>query len=631
MTATSEASRRSILKLSGAAALATIAAPLFRRAAVAGTGGASGPQHGLSVFGDLKYGPDFTHFDYINPGAPKGGTFSFQAPYWYFNQNVLTYNTFNTFILKGDAPPRMEDCFDTLMVRAYDEPDAVYGLVAETVEVEDDGNRFIFNLRPEARFHDGSKLTAEDVAFSLELMKAEGHPLLSQPLKVLTGVEVMDEYRVAVQFDGTQARAFPLTVASSYPILSKRYYTAYDFKQSTLTPPLSSGPFKVGDHAIGRYVEYRRIKDYWAKDLPVVKGQLNFDVVRIDFFRERQIAFEAFKKGDLLYREDFSSKIWATEYTFPAYEDGQVKKLEFPDGRPSGAQGWFFNTRLEKFKDPRVRAAIGYAFDFEWSNQNLFYGLYQRTQSFFENTDMKAEGLPEPDVLALLERYRDQLPENAFGEPVNPPVSDGSGGDRNMLRAANELLTEAGYTRQGSELIGPDGKPLTIEFLNNTTAYERIVNPFIQNLKKLGIQANLRVVDGAQYQSRLNDFDFDIASRRYSFEPTLSDTIRDMFGSNAAETPGSFNIAGISSPVIDALMDEIIASQSRQEMITAARALDRVIRAGHYWVPQWNKPIHTVAIWDIYGYPEKTPQYFFPVERLWWIDPEKAEKLGKAG
>lgn len=630
MTAPSEVSRRTVLKLSGAAALGASLAPLGPSAAWSQLSGA-GPKHGLSVFGDLKYGPDFSHFDYANPNAPKGGTFSFQAPYWYFNQNVLTYNTFNSFILKGDAPPRMELCFDTLMVRAWDEPDAVYGLVAETVEVEDDGNRFVFNLRPEARFHDGSKLTAEDVAFSLNLLKEHGHPQLSQPLKVLTEVEVLGEHRVALQFNGEQARAFPLTVASDYRIFSKRYYTAYDFTQSTLTPPLSSGPYKVGKHAVGRYVEYHKAKNYWAQDLPVVAGQKNFDVVRIDFFRERQIAFEAFKKGDVLYREDFSSKIWATEYNFPAFQEGRVVKLEFPDGRPSGAQGWFFNTRREKFKDPLVRTAIGHAFDFEWSNQNLFYGLYQRTQSFFENTDMKAFGEPSADELALLEPYRDRLSPEVFGVPIDPPVSNGSGADRSMLRKASELLKEAGYTRSGGNLVGPDGEPLVIEFLNNTTAYERITNPFVNILKKLGIQASFRVVDGAQYQARLNDFDFDIASRRYSFEPTLSDTIRDFWGSEAAKTPGSFNIAGISDPVIDALMDNIIAATTRAEMTTAARALDRVLRAGHYWVPQWNKPIHTVAVWDIFGYPEKTPEYFFPVEDLWWIEPEKAEKPGKAG
>ncbi len=620
-------SRRQVLKFTGAAALTASVPWLPKRAAAA----QEGPSHGLSVFGDLKYPADFTHFDFVNPDAPKGGTFSFQAPYWYFNQNPQTYNTFNSYILKGDAPPRMGLCFDTLMVRAWDEPDAVYGLVAETVEVSPDGNTYTFNLRPEARFHDGSKLKAEDVAFSLMLLKADGHPLLSQPMAVLKDVEILDEYRVALQFDGTQARNFPLTVAADYPIFSKRYYTAYDFKQSTLTPPLSSGPYKVGKHAVGRYVEYHSVENYWAKDLPVVTGRFNFQKIRLEFFRERQVAFEAFKKGAVHYREEFSSKNWATEYNFPAVENAEVVRREFIDGRPSGAQGWFFNTRLEKFSDPRVRRAIGYAFDFEWSNQNLFYGLYRRTQSFFENSDMKAEGMPSPGELALLEPYRADLPEEVFGEAFLQPVSDGSGADRTMLRAASDLLKEAGFERDGTDLVGPDGKPFEIEFLNNTKAFERIVNPFIKNLERLGIRASLRIVDPAQYQSRLNDYDFDIASRRLSLSVTLSDTIRDLWGSKAAETPGTYNAAGIADPVVDALLDRIIAARSREEMITGAGALDRVLRAGHYWVPQWYKNVHSVAMWDIFGYPEKTPRYFFPIEELWWKDTEKAQKLGKAG
>jgi microcin C transport system substrate-binding protein len=572
-----QVSRRRLLQGAGAAALAGPVAWSHGALAAADAGG-KGPRHGLSVFGDLKYGPDFTHFGFVNPEAPKGGTFSFQAPYWYFNQNTQTYNTFNSFILKGDAPPRMQLCFDTLMVRAWDEPDAVYGLVAETVEVSPDANVFTFRLRPEARFHDGSRLTAEDVAFSIMLLKADGHPLLSQPLRALVEADIVDDHTVVLRFDGTQSRQLPLEVASDYPIFSKRYYTAYDFKQSTLTPPLSSGPYKVGKHAVGRYVEYHAVENYWARDLPVVRGRFNFSIVRVEFFRERQVAFEAFKKGDVFYREEFSSKNWATEYNFPAVEDGRVLRRDFPDGRPSGAQGWFFNTRRKKFADARVRQALGYAFDFEWSNKNLFYGLYERTRSFFENSDMKAEGLPAESELALLDPFRAQLPEAVFGEAVAPPVSDGSGFDRSLLRRASELLAEAGYERRGSELIGPDGEPMTIEFLNNTVAFERITNPMIRNLERLGIKANLRIVDPAQYQARMNEFDFDIASQRVSSSPTLSDSIRELWGSKAAEIPGTYNIAGIADPVVDAMIDKVIAAQSREEMNTAARALDRVLQ-----------------------------------------------------
>lgn len=624
MTICSPANRRTFLKLTGASAAAALL-PQGLRPTLAGD-----RRHGLSVFGDLKYPAGFSHFDYVNPDAPKGGTITFRPPSWAFNQNPQTFNSFNSFILKGDAPPRMEACFDTLMVRALDEPDAMYGLLAESVEITDDGNTYIFNLRPEARFHDGSKLTAEDVAFSIILLKADGHPQISQTLRELIDTEVLDEYRVAVQFTGKQTRQLPLFVAG-LPIFSKRYYTTYDFKQSTLTPPLSSGAYKVGKHAVGRYVEYHKVEDYWAKDLPVLVGQQNFDVLRLEFFRDYQVGFEAFKKGNITFQEEFSSKIWSTEYNFPAVQDGRVIRKEFADNRPAGAQGWFFNTRREKFKDPRVRQALGYAFDFEWSNKVLFYGLYTRTQSFFQNSDMMAMGSPSPEELALLEPFRGQVPDSVFGEPPLAPVSNGSGFDRKLLRTASQLLREAGLKRDGSTLIGADGKPFEIEFLSNSKAFERITLPYIKNLERLGIKATFRLVDPAQYQSRLNDFDFDVAGRRFALSATLSDTIRQFWGSKAAAQPGSNNLAGIADPAVDALIEKAIDADTRQDMTIAARALDRVLRAGHYWVPQWYKPVHNVAIWDMFGYPDDPPPYAFPVESTWWYDKEKAEKIGMAG
>lgn len=624
MTICSPANRRTFLKLTGASAAAALLPSGFTPAL------AGDRRHGLSVFGDLKYPAGFFHFDYVNPDAPKGGTITFRPPSWAFNQNPQTFNSFNSFILKGDAPPRMEVCFDTLMVRALDEPDAMYGLLAESVEITDDGNTYIFNLRPEARFHDGSKLTAEDVAFSIILLKADGHPQISQTLRELIDTEVLDEYRVAVQFTGKQTRQLPLFVAG-LPIFSKRYYTTYDFKQSTLTPPLSSGAYKVGKHAVGRYVEYHKVVDYWAKDLPVLVGQQNFDVLRLEFFRDYQVGFEAFKKGNITFQEEFSSKIWSTEYNFPAVQDGRVIRKEFADNRPAGAQGWFFNTRREKFKDPRVRQALGYAFDFEWSNKVLFYGLYTRTQSFFQNSDMMATGTPPPEELALLEPFRGQVPDSVFGEPPLAPVSNGSGFDRKLLRTASQLLREAGLKRDGPTLVGADGQPFEIEFLSNSKAFERITLPYIKNLERLGIKGTFRLVDPAQYQSRLNDFDFDVAGRRFALSATLSDTIRQFWGSKAAAQPGSNNLAGIADPAVDALIERAIDAKTREDMTIAARALDRVLRAGHYWVPQWYKPVHNVAVWDMFGYPDDPPPYAFPVESTWWFDKEKAEKIGMAG
>ncbi|MXN66833.1 ABC transporter substrate-binding protein [Stappia sp. GBMRC 2046] len=616
-------SRRTVLKLGGAAAAAGL---LPFPASLAQTGG----RHGMSVFGELKYPPEFAAFDYVNQQAPKGGRMVYTAPSWAYNQNPQTFNTFNSFILKGDAPPRMELCFDTLMVRALDEPDAVYGLVAESVEKSEDENRYTFTIRPEARFHNEKPLTAEDVAFSLMTLKQDGHPLIRQTIEEMADAVALDERRVRVTFSGKQSRQLPMTIAG-LPILSKDYYTRYDFTQSTLTPPVSSGPYRVGDYEVGRYIEYERVEDWWAKDLPVSRGHYNFDVLRLEFFRDRQVAFEAFKKGTMTFREEFTSKTWATEYNFPAVQDGRVKQSEFPDGRPSGAQGWFFNTRREKFSDPRVRAAIGFAFDFEWSNKNLFFDLYTRTESFFENSTMKAEGEPGPEELALLEPYRESLPEAVFGSAVQAPVSDGSGQDRNLLRKADSLFREAGLTRNGRQLILPSGEPLTIEFLSNSPSFERVVLPYINNLKLLGVTANFRLVDPSQYQARINEYDFDVVSRRYSLAPTLGESIRQFWGSKAAGTPGSNNLAGISHPAIDALIEKAIFAETRDEMEIAARALDRCLRAGYYWVPHWYKPTHTVAMWDIFGMPPEPPRYDFPVETTWWFDEEKAAAAGKAG
>lgn len=618
-----ELSRRSLLKLTGAGALAA-SWPSTSWAREAGP-----TSHGLSIFGDLKYAEDFQHFDYIDQNAPKGGKFVFRPPSWFYNQNPQTFNSFNTFILKGDAPPRLELCFDTLMVRALDEPDALYGLVAESVEISDNGNTYTFNLRTQAVFHDGKPITAEDVAFSIMLLKTDGHPLISQTLDELQEAVVINDYQVAVHFSGKQTRQVPLIVAG-LPIFSKAYYTKYDFKQSTLTPPLMSGPYKVGDHAIGRFVEYKRVEDYWARDLPVMRGQNNFDVIRVEFFREQQVAFEAFKKGDVTFHEEFVSKTWATEYNFPALEEGKVLRKEFADNRPAGAQGWFFNTRRAKFADPRIREAIGYAFDFEWSNAALFYGLYSRTTSFFENSPMKATGMPSQEELALLEPFRDRLSPEVFEAAYIPPVTNGSGSDRNMLREAGKLLREAGCTRNGPTLLDPTGEPFTIEFLSNSKAFERITLPFIQNLEKLGIAASFRLVDPAQYQARTDEFDFDVVSLRLALSATLSDGARQIWGSRAAATNGSYNLAGIADPVIDELIETALAAPTREEMNIAARALDRVLRSGHYWVPQWSKAIHTVAIWDIFGYPNEPPFYDFPVETTWWYDLEKAKKIGKA-
>jgi microcin C transport system substrate-binding protein len=588
---------------------------------------ATGRRHGMSVFGDLKYPEGFTAFDYVNPDAPKGGVLSLVPSSWAFNQNPQTFNSLNTLILRGDAPVGLDMIFDSLMVRALDEPDAMYGLVAEGVEISADGNTYRFHLRPEARWHDGTALTAEDVAFSLTTLKAQGHPIISQTIREMEAAEAVGASEVEVRFSGRQSRDLAFTVAG-LPIISKAYYQSRPFDATTMEPPLASGPYKVGRFGAGRFIEYERVEDYWAADLPVVRGQHNFRIIRFEFYRDRDVAFEAFKAGQYLFREEFTARTWSTGYDFPAVADGRVVRITLPDDTPSGAQGWFINTRRAKFADPRVREALICAFDFEWTNRTLFFGLYKRTHSFFQKSDMMAEGLPDAAELALLEPWRGEVPDEVFGEPYSPPVSDGSGQDRRLLRQAAWLLREAGWTVEQGVLRNADGEVMRIEFLDRDPSFERIVQPYIRNLRLLGIDAISRTVDPAQFQSRMNSFDFDIVPQRYSLSPTPGEAIKQFWASAMAEVEGSRNLSGIRSPAIDALTDAVINAGTRAEMVTAARALDRVLRAGRYWIPHWYKAEHNIACWNIYERPEQKPTYGLGVLQTWWVDAERARALG---
>lgn len=579
------------------------------------------PKHGLSIFGDLKYPADFTHFDYVNPDAPKGGKASQIG-----TAGLTTFDSFNAYILKGDAAQGMELVFDTLMARALDEPDAVYGLVASSADVAPDGLSVTFKLRPEAKFADGSPLTADDVVFSFDTIKAKGHPAFAIPLKDVVSAEALDPQTVRYTFQGQLIRDLPISVAT-LPILSKAYYTAHDFEKTTLEPPLGSGPYKIGDFKAGTYVTYVRREDYWGKDLPINRGQHNFDEVRYEYYRDRTLELENLLAGNFDFREEFTSKDWAGGYDKPAVKDGRVKLLTIPDERPSGAQGFFINTRRDKFKDVRVREALGLAFDFEWSNKNLFFGLYTRTGSYFENSDMKASGVPSPEELALLEPFRDKLPAAVFGEAVSPPVTDGSGKNREQLRRASKLLAEAGWTQTPQGLRNAAGQPFSVEILIDSPSFERIVGPYLKNLKAIGIDATMRRVDAAQYERRLKDFDFDLTTQRYALRLTPGIELKTFWGSDAAKTNGSFNLAGIADPVLDQLIDHIVTSKSRAELVTATRAADRVLRAGYYWVPQWYKGAHNLAFWNKFGWPEVKPRYERGALDTWWYDSEKAKAL----
>jgi microcin C transport system substrate-binding protein len=586
--------------------------------------GAAERRHGLSAFGDLAYPANFTHFAYADPAAPKGGDFSLIG--W---GGVTTFNSLNNYILKGDAAQGLELLFDSLMVRAADEPDAVYGLVAESAEIADDGKSATFYLRPEARFSDGTPLTAEDVAFSLDTLKTKGHPIYRQTLQDVVKAEALDPHTVRYTFEGELVRDLPLIVAT-LPIFSKAYYSKRPFEETTLEPPLGSGPYLVDKIAQGRTIVYRRNPDYWAKDLPVNRGRWNFDKIRFEYFRDRTAGMEAFKAGTYDFREEFTTKVWATEYDFPAIRAGRVKKEVLPDETPSGTQGFFINTRRDYLKDPRVRQALDLAFDFEWTNRNVFYGLYERTQSFFENSPMKAEGEPSEAERALLETLGVPVSKEVLGPAYVPPRSDGSGSDRALLMQAAKLLDEAGYRVKNGTRVGPDGQPLRIEILTFEPTFERLTAPYVKNLKQLGIDARIRMVDPAQYQQRLKDFDFDITTRRYVMQNTPGVELRSYFGSQAAKMEGSLNLAGIDDPAVDALIEKIIAAESREELETAARALDRVLRAGHYWVPHWYKASHHVAYWDKFSRPGTKPRFDRGILDTWWYDEAKAAKLAAA-
>jgi microcin C transport system substrate-binding protein len=579
------------------------------------------PRHGLSIFGELKYPADFKHFDYVNPDAPKGGKASQIGP-----SGVTTFDNFNSFILKGDAAQGMELVFDTLMVRALDEPDAVYGLVAETADVAPDGLSVTFKMRPEAKFADGSPLTADDVVFSFETIKAKGHPAFAIPLRDVKSAVAIDPHTVKYTFEGALIRDLPTTVAT-LPILSKAYYSTHEFDKTTLEEPLGSGPYKVGPYKAGTFVTYVRRPDYWAKDLPVSRGLYNFDEVRYDYYRDRTLELEGLLAGNIDFREEFTSKDWATGYDRAPVKDGRVKLETLADERPSGAQGFFINTRRDKFKDVRVRKALGLVFDFEWSNKNLFFGLYTRTASYFENSDLKAVGPPTPDELKLLEPFRDKLPEAVFGEPVSPPVTDGSGNNRTQLREAAKLLDEAGWKQTPQGVRNAAGQPLSIEILMDSPSFERIIAPYVKSLKSIGIDASMRLVDSAQYERRMKDYDFDLTTQRYALRLTPGVELKNFWGSKAAASPGSYNLAGISDPVLDELIDKIVQAKSRDELIAATRAADRVLRAGYYWVPQWYKGAHNLAFWDKFSWPAVKPKYERGALETWWIDAEKEKAL----
>ncbi|HEX4891790.1 MAG TPA: extracellular solute-binding protein [Hyphomicrobiaceae bacterium] len=583
------------------------------------------PRHGLSTFGELKYPAGFSHFEYVNPSAPKGGRISLVG-----SAARLTFDSFNPWILRGDAAQGLELLYDSLMAGSGDEPDALYGLVAESADIAADRMSIVFRLREAARFSDGSPVTADDVVFTFNILKEKGHPSYRINYRDVTKAEAVDRLTVRFQFQGELVRDLPLMVAG-LPVLPKAYYDTQPFEETTLKPPVGSGPYVIGDFQQGAFVTYKRRADYWARDLNVNRGRFNFDEIRYEYFRDRTTALEALKAGNFDYREEFTARDWSTGYDIPAVREGRLVKLELPNFTPSGAQGWFPNLRREKFHDPRIRRAMALAFDFEWTNKNLFYNLYTRTESYFENSDMKAMGPPTPAEIALLEPFRAKLPPEVFGEPYRPAPTDGSGADRRNLREAQKLLNEAGWKLDGKStpafVRNAKGETLDIEFLGNEPTFERILGPYVKNLQAIGINASIRRIDTAQYERRVKSYDYDVVSARHVMSLTPGIELRNYFSSESARMEGTRNLGGIADPVIDALIETVIKAKSRDELVTAARAMDRVLRAGHYWVPHWYKASHHLAFWDKFGRPATKAKYALGVLDTWWFDPEKAVRV----
>ncbi len=585
--------------------------------------------HGYSTFGDLKYGPDFTHFDYANPDAPQGGTISQRQLF-----GTPTFDSLNAFIIKGDGAPEVPvHIYDSLMVRANDEPDALYGLVAETIEYPDDLSYVAFNMRPEARFHDDDPVTAQDVVFTINALKTEGHPYYRNLLADVLNVEAESDLRV--RFDLAEGAGSGLLGSiAELPVLPEHFYETVPFADSSMDIPLGSGPYEVTTVDAPRTLTFCKTEDYWAADLPVNAGRNNFDCFNYEYFVDDTVGLEAFAAGEYHMRVEYRSASWATGYDFPAAQAGYVQQLLIPDGRPANAQGIWFNMRNPVLQDIRVRQALEYAFNFEWTNDTIFYGTYTRSDSFFENTDMQATGLPEGAELALLEEFRDQLPPEIFTEPAHVP-NPGSDRPRNRadLRIAGELLDAAGWA------VGDDGvrrnaagDTMRLEFPDSSRSLERVMIPYTENLKSLGIDITFEVIDPSSWTQRRQAFDFDLSSTAWSVQSTPSSDLRAFYGSAAAQAEGSNNLTGLADPVVDALIERVVIAKSREDLNTAARALDRVLRSKHIWIGGWNLGAHRVAVWDIFGIPDEPAPYdFFRNVDFWWFDREKYDALVAVG
>ena len=583
--------------------------------------------HGISTFGELKYNSDFQHLDYVNPNAPKGGEVSI----WAFG----SFDSMHPYTTKGRSGSLSSIFFESLLTGTSDEIGSAYGLVAKSMEYPKDRSWVIFNMRPEAKFSDNTPLTAEDVMFSYKLLQEKGLPSFRAVIeKEIDTVEILGKHKIKFTFKkGIPTRDLPAS-AGSLPIFSKNYYekSGADFEASTLTPGIGSGPYILDNLDVGQTINYKRNPEYWGANLPINIGRNNFDKIRVEYFADYNSAFEGFKGGSYTFRTEYMSKLWATGYDFPAIEKKWVTKKLLPSGDMAPGQSFIINLRKDKFKDIRVRKAIGLMFNFEWSNKTLFYDLYARINSFWENSDMAATGKPSKDELIILNSLKNTLPSGIIDSDVaEVSVSSTKQLDRKNLRMASKLLDDAGWEVGDDGLRkNKNGATLDIEILNDSQAFTRIIEPFIENLKSLGVNAVHTKIDNAQMTERERSFDFDIVTGNFPMSFTPGSGLKQYFGSETADV-SIFNKAGIKSKVIDELIEVVMAAKTRDELKVAVKTLDRVLRSYYFWIPQWFKDVHTVAYYDYYEHPENLPPYDMGLLDFWWINNEKYNELKNEG
>ncbi len=578
--------------------------------------------HGMAMHGDMKYGPDAKHFEYVNPNAPKGGELRLPA--------IGTFDNFNPFIIKGSAAAGLTDLYVPLTVQSLDEPFTEYGQLAEKIETPEDRSWVKFTLRPQARWSDGKPITADDVIFTLDTLREKGLPFFRAYYGSVEKAEKLSEREVKFSFRGETNMELPLILGQMF-VLPRHYWADREFDRTTLEPPVTSGPYRIKSFEPGRYIVYERVKDWWAKDLWLNRGRFNFDEVRYEYYRDATVAFEAFKSGQTDVRSENIARNWATGYDIPAVQNGLIVKREIPHDLPQGMQAWVINLRRPQFQDPRVRQALTQMFDFEWMNKTLFYDAYVRTRSYFSNSELASSGLPSPAELKILEPLRGQIPEEVFTKEFKLPETDGSGNNRAGLREALRLFKEAGWEIKDGRLV-KDGKPFEFEILLSNPSFERVALPFKQALERIGINASVRTVDTAQFQRRTDTFDFDmiVGGAPQSLSP--GNEQREFFGSAAAKQEGSRNLSGIADPAIDKLIELVISAPDREALVTRTRALDRVLLWHWYMIPQWHFSAFRIAYWDVFGMPKTNPKYGLPIDDTWWIDEAKLKAMqGKRG